>query len=204
MNPKQDKTLVSQICQGDPAAFAELVDRYSPRLFGACLGFLGNVQDAEDCVQDAWIKVYRNIGSFRGGSSLFTWIYRIAMNCCHDNLRRRNHTRTYSLDDNLETENGQITVQFADDKPLPDEVVEQRQFATFIRQEIAALKPSLREIIVMRDLLGYTYEEISGLLGLKEGTVKSRLSRARNQLAKNIRKREQDASSLRLTNEKSD
>ncbi len=185
--------LMEQARTGDPDAFSILVERYSTRLYGACFGFLGNRQDAEDCVQDAFLKAYRGIGDYNQLAGFYTWLYRIAINTCRDYIRKNRRTQVFSLDEALETDDGQVFQQIADGAPLPDELAETAETATMIRGEIAAMPEYLKEILILRDLEGLSYHETALLLTLNEGTVKSRLSRARRHLMDNIKRREQIA-----------
>jgi RNA polymerase sigma-70 factor, ECF subfamily len=193
------KDLLEQARRGDPEAFSVLVEHYAARLFGACFSYLGNRQDAEDCVQETFIKAYRSIRDYHFLSSIYTWLYRIAVNTCLDIKRKNSRVIVYSLDEALDTEDSQVYSQFADQSPLPDEQVESAESRKMIRQEIDNLPDYLREILILRDLEGFSYHELSRLLHLSEGTVKSRLSRARRQLTENISLREQTGCSGRLT-----
>lgn len=186
-----ERQLLERARRGDPDAFSIFVEKYSARLFGACFSVLGNRQDAEDCVQDTFIKAYRAIGDYNFLASFYTWLYRIAMNTCLDYRRKSRRTIAYSLDESLDTEDSPVYMQIADQGPLPDEIAESAEISQMIRDEIAKLPDFLREILILRDLEGLSYHELAKLLQLSEGTVKSRLSRARNQLMERVRKREQ-------------
>lgn len=191
MIEEPERQLLERARRGDPDAFSFFVEKYSARLFGACFSVLGNRQDAEDCVQDTFIKAYRAIGDYNFLASFYTWLYRIAMNTCLDYRRKSRRTNAYSLDESLDTEDSPVYMQIADQGPLPDEIAESAEISQMIRDEIASLPDFLREILILRDLEGLSYHELAKLLQLSEGTVKSRLSRARNQLMERIRKREQ-------------
>jgi RNA polymerase sigma-70 factor, ECF subfamily len=185
--------------RGDPDAFAILVERYSARIFIACYNILCNRQDAEDCVQETFIKAYRSIREYGYLSAFYTWLYRIAVNTCLDFRRKSQRAPAISLDEALETDDSQVFLQVADRGPLPDEMAESAETSQMIREEIRHLPEYLQEILVLRDLEGLSYAELAGMLHLSEGTVKSRLSRARHQLMVRIREREQSAGLLRLT-----
>ncbi len=188
MNEDMDRKILEMASQGDPDAFSVLVERYSARLFGTCLNYLGNRQDAEDCLQETLIKAYRSIHDYQFMSSIYTWLYRIAVNTCLDFRRKGNRmvAIVYSLDEALETEDSQVFTQVADSSPLPDELAETAETRQMIRREIGNLPGYLREIIVLRDLEGLSYHELAILLRLSEGTVKSRLSRARRLLTERL------------------
>lgn len=187
--------------KGDPDAFSILVEKYSARLYGACFGLLGNRQDAEDCVQDSFIKAYRAIHEYNFLAGFYTWLYRIAINTCLDYRRKKYKSNIISLDESLETDDSQVFMQIADHNPLPDELAESAEMQQLIREEIGLLPENLRDILVLRDLEGLSYHELAHLLHLTEGTVKSRLSRARHQLMERIRHREQSLLKPRLKNE---
>jgi RNA polymerase sigma factor (sigma-70 family) len=194
-----ERQLLEQARMGDPNAFSILVERYSARLFGACFSFLGNRQDAEDCVQEAFIKAYRCMSDYGFLSTFYTWLYRIAINTCLDYRRKYQKKQHFSLDEAMEIDDSQVFQQIADQGPLPDEQAETAETVRLIRREIARLPDYLRDILILRDLEGLSYRELSVLLRLSEGTVKSRLSRARRQLMELIRKREQSNNMARLT-----
>lgn len=187
---EEERLNVKKAQSGDDDAFANLVLLFGGRIFSACCSYLGNRHDAEDCVQETFIKAYRAIGEFNFKASFYTWLYRIAMNTCIDYRRRSARRKTLSIDEVIETEDSQLTLQFADDAPLPSEEAERAELTRMIREEIEALPPLMRQIIVLRDLEGLSYRELADLLDLSEGTVKSRLSRARQQLMQRVGKRE--------------
>jgi RNA polymerase sigma-70 factor (ECF subfamily) len=194
-----DKDTLESACQGDPEAFSVLVERYSARIYGTCFNYLGNRQDAEDCVQETFVKAFRCMAEYRFRSSIYTWLYRIAVNTCLDFKRKNNRAIVYSLDEALETEDSQVFSQIPDTAPLPDEQVEEKETRAMIREEIDRLPGYLREILIMRDLEGLSYHELASLLQLTEGTVKSRLSRARCLLTERVAMREQTGGRSRLT-----
>lgn len=187
---------------GDLDAFSALVERYSARVYGVCFSYLGNRQDAEDCAQETFVKAFRAIADYQFLSSFYTWIYRIAANTCMDFRRRQSKHATISLDEAMETDDSQVFWQVPDRGPLPDELAIQAETRQLIREGIAQLPDFLREIIVLRDLEGLSYHELASLLNLSEGTVKSRLSRARNQLMLLLSQQEQSEEKRRLKNQK--
>ena len=203
MHEDAERQALEDARTGDPEAFAVLVELYSARIFSACFSHLGNRQDAEDCVQETFIKAYRGIGDYSGRSSFYTWIYRIAINTCLDFRRKNRHYPSLSIDEVLETDDSQVFQQVPDRGPLPDELAESAEMTCLVRQEIENLPDYLREIIILRDLEGLSYHELSQILHLSEGTVKSRLSRARSHLMEKIRMREQSAAKPRLTDKPS-
>jgi len=199
VHEEAERVALTQARRGDPEAFALLVDNYSPRLFNVCFNYLANRQDAEDCVQETLIKAYRGLAEYSGRSSFYTWVYRIAINTCLDFRRKNKRNPSLSLDEAIETEDSLVYQQVPDRQPLPDELAETAEMTRLVRQEIASLPDYLKDIIILRDLEGLSYLELSEILHLSEGTVKSRLSRARRQLMERIKKREQSAGQSRLT-----
>ncbi|NLC84804.1 MAG: sigma-70 family RNA polymerase sigma factor [Ruminococcaceae bacterium] len=172
---------------GDKEAFAELAERYSAPLYGLCFSMLGNQSDAQDCVQETFFKAYRTFANFRQQSTVYTWLYRIAANTCYDLMRRRQRHSERSLDQPLETADGELYQQFADEADLPDEMLDRKETIAAVRAAIRELPENLRRILILRDIEGLAYEEIAVLENLRAGTVKSRLFRARKQLAIQLR-----------------
>lgn len=203
MQDSTEQQALAQARQGHPEAFDVLVEMHSARLFSVCFSYLGNRQDAEDCVQETLIKAYRGLKEYNGLSSFYTWIYRIAINTCLDFHRKNKRHASLSVDEALETEDSLIYQQIPDQGPLPDEQAETAEMTRLVREEIDGLPDYLRDIIILRDLEGLSYHELSEILRLSEGTVKSRLSRARHQLMERIIKREQSAARRRLTDKPS-
>lgn len=198
MEEDSERQLLLQAQTCDPDAFSVLVERYSSRIYGVCFSLLGNRQDAEDCVQETFFKAYRSIRAYNFQAAFYTWLYRIAINACHDYRRKNSRSTAYSLDEALETEDGAVFQQIADDKPLPDEQFVTAETNLLIRQQIDCLPDYLKEILILRDLEGLSYHELAAAFHLSEGTVKSRLSRARRQLMEKMKQREQSAADKRL------
>ena len=182
--------ILRRAAAGDSDAFSVLVDLYAGRIYGVCFSILGNQADAQDCVQESFLKAFRMMHRFQFASSFYTWLYRIAANNCYDLLRHNQRHAVRSLDEPVESEDGDQYLQIMDRQPLPDEVLESRETVRLVREELARLPEPLQRMIVLRDLEGLSYGEIAQLEGLREGTVKSRLFRARNSLAERIERRE--------------
>ena len=199
VNDARESRIVNQAQSGDENAFSLLVERYAARLYGVCFHLLGNKEDAEDCVQESFIKIYRSLAGYHFRSSFYTWAYRISVNVCLDYRRKNNRAKTVSLDEGLETSSGQLFHQVADDLPLPDQLLESSELTELVREELSLMPAYLRDIVILRDLEGLSYSELAGLLRISEGTVKSRLFRGRKQLMERIRRREQNRSGGRQT-----
>lgn len=172
-----DELLIEQIKNGDLHAFERLVARYETRVYTIAYRYVGNYSDASDLSQEALIRVYRSIGSFRGDSTFLTWLYRVVTNVCKDELRRRARQKAVSMDEMIE--HGRTPVAEAVQR-LPEEAVLRKEWQEEVQQVLNSLTEEHRMVVVMRDIQGYTYEEIAGFLQCSLGTVKSRLNRARN------------------------
>jgi RNA polymerase sigma-70 factor (ECF subfamily) len=170
-----DSVLITRHLAGDSSAFDEIVTRYERRVWAICLRMTGDVEDARDASQDAFITAFRSLGSFRGDAQLGTWLHRVAVNASLDVIRRRTRRRTEALDENLEQ---------ASDEPGPDEAAERASRAAEVHRALARLAPDHRTVIVLHDLQGLQYPEVAEVLDVPVGTVKSRLHRARLELAR--------------------
>jgi len=176
-----EKTMVALAKAGDHRAFEEIVHLYEKKLYSIAYRFTGSEQDALDICQETFIRVYRFIGGFQETSGFSTWIYRICTNVCKDSVTRRQRRGETSLD--LQDEEGEeFELPVSDDRYSPERVIEQQELRRDLQAGIDALSPNHREIVVLRDVEGLSYEKIGQVLGLEIGTVKSRLARGREQL----------------------
>jgi RNA polymerase sigma-70 factor (ECF subfamily) len=179
--------LIQRLVARDEQAFNALVRAYERRVFALLLRMIGNGAEAEDLAQEVFVQVFKAIGTFRGDSKLSTWIYRIAINLSKNRskyLRVRHAGETDPLDALQEHvpmgEAGkQATMAYV---ARPDDMVAGKQMERIVQQGILELEPSFRECLVLRDVEDLSYEEIASITGLPEGTVKSRIHRARGQL----------------------
>jgi RNA polymerase sigma-70 factor (ECF subfamily) len=184
---------------GDIDAFEELVCRYERKIYTLTYRLMGNREDADDFAQEAFLKAFQAIKSFRGESSFLTWLCRIASNVCRDELRKRYRVKTESLDEKIVLDDGEITKQFVSPEAGPAEEYERKELQEMMQEYINKLSPDFRMALVLRDINGYSYEEIAEQLECSLGTVKSRISRARNYLKEQIlRDREQNKIQERL------
>lgn len=182
------ETELIKLCrQGDRKAFDELVKKYEKQVINIAYGMMSDREDALDAAQEVFVRVYRSIDSFKGNSSLSTWIYRITANVCNDILRKRQRSsNVISIDSsNDEDDKG---MELYDDRATPEETAEKNERAQIIREAISELSVEYREIIIYCDIQGLSYDEISEILKCPQGTVKSRLNRARNALRKKLLK----------------
>lgn len=174
--------LVASLKGGDHAAFEEVVRQYESKVYSLARGLTRNDEDAQDAVQDTFLSVFKNVKSFKGGSSLSTWIYRITVNAALMKIRRRRHDeRTVSIDEAMPTfdEDGHRVASLPDWNPLADEMLLNKELGGHLRQAIEALEADYRTVLIMRDQEGLDNEEVAAVLGLSVAAVKSRLHRAR-------------------------
>jgi RNA polymerase sigma-70 factor (ECF subfamily) len=176
-----DQHLIEQAMGGDTAAFGQLVRRYQDRLFTGLVHVVSCPEEAEDVVQDAFVQAMRKLGTFRGDSSFFTWLYRIAINIAlHRHRRRRPET---SID--------AARVLTGDDPVDPGDHPQDRMLreerAAAVTRALAQLSEEFRVVLVLRDLEGFDYQSIAKILGVSLGTVRSRLHRARSLMRDHLR-----------------
>ena len=172
---------------GDSGAWAELVRVHHKRVYGLCYRFTGNPTDAEDMTQDVFLKIYTNLSSFdTGRGSLQVWIATMTRNLLVDNFRRTKNLRaTGSLDEGWESvEELKPVDRLTARGPSPHESAAQKELAKMVQSALARVPVDLREAVILRDLQDMDYKEIAQILGIPEGTVKSRISRGRAELAR--------------------
>ncbi|MCB9760069.1 MAG: sigma-70 family RNA polymerase sigma factor [Alphaproteobacteria bacterium] len=186
-----DEELVRRFKDGDRDAYGELVRRYQNRVFSLCLRWLGDRTVAEEVAQDVFIAAFKALGRFRGDARFSTWIFRISVNHCKNRKlyrgRRKLH-RHESLEGDREDPDAPKR-QLADEGPSPDVGVHQTEAERILHEALDALDEDQRQIIVLRDIDDLSYEEIAELLDVPRGTVKSRLHRARHELARKLKGR---------------
>lgn len=184
MPKSNDYELAILASTGDVEAFEQLVELYFTGILSVCYSVVGNKQDAEDCTQEAFIKAYRNITKYESSASFFTWIYRIAINTCYDLKRKQKRTPSVSTDEETETEDGYLFFQLEDKTPLPDQQIINNYSDKKVHEIIDKLPDKHSRILRLKDIEGLSYQEISRIENINEGTVKSRLARARMTFAK--------------------
>ncbi len=178
--------LVQAAKQGDISAFEQLVKRYDRNVFRIAQHITQNREDAEDVVQDAFLKAYQNLEQFQGNSKFYTWLVRIAVNESLMKLRRRKTSKTVSMDEDVETEEGSMPREFADWSPNPEQLYGHSELSDILRKTIQGLPSSFRTVFVLRDVEGLSTEETAEMLDLSVPAVKSRLLRARLQLRERL------------------
>ncbi len=186
----QEALFVLRLRSNEDRAYDELVRSYHAPLYHVACRMLRDPGEAADVTQDIFVKVYRNIGRFKGQSSLRTWIFKIGIREILNRIRwsrRRYRASTVTLEQHAESVDGNNTpIQIADVAPTPEAALEQRECAEAIQQALWKLSSDHRSVVVLRDIRGFTYSEISEILGVSPGTVKSRLARARTELKKRL------------------
>src|SRR5258708_3462936 len=180
--------LVQAAKKGDLEAFSELVKRYDRNVFRIAQHITHNEEDAQDVVQEAFLKAYTNLEQFQGNSKFYTWLVRIAVNEALMKLRRRRSDKTVSLDEDVVTEEGSMPREVADWSPNPEQLYGQSELGDILKKTIQGLPPGFRTVFVLRDVEGLSTEETAEMLGLSIPAVKSRLLRARLQLRERLAK----------------
>lgn len=181
-----ESRFIERLQQRDERAFLELVQLYQVRVYKLVLRMVGRRDEAEDMAQEVFVQVFKAVGTFRGDSKLSTWIYRIAVNLCKNRLKYLTRRKTEVQDEyepheargDLARAQGVTTADVA----RPDDMVEGYQLERIVERAIVNMDPDFREILVLRDIEDLSYEELSEITGLPDGTVKSRLHRARAML----------------------
>ena len=183
-----ESVLVDAARNGDVGAFEQLVRRYDRNVFRIAQHITQNREDAEDVVQDAFLKAFQNLGQFQGQSKFYTWLVRIAVNEALMRLRRRRPERMVSLDEDVKTEEDSMPREVADWSPNPEQLYSQAELKDILGKTIQGLPPGFRTVFVLRDVEGLSTEETAESLSLSIPAVKSRLLRARLQLRERLNK----------------
>ncbi len=180
--PDNDAALVLSSQKGDTAAFESLVIRYQKRMLNVAFRLIADYDEACEVVQDAFVSAYKNINTFRGDAKFTTWLTTITLNLSKNRLRqirsRQGHV-SYTLDDPLWADDSELTRDPPSKEPSAFDRLEKQDVQNKVRDCIKALEPEYREVIILRDMQDFSYDDIGGMLKMREGTVKSRLFRAR-------------------------
>jgi RNA polymerase sigma-70 factor (ECF subfamily) len=182
-----DDELVSRCKRGDLDAFETLVIKHQKKMFNIAFRMVNNYEDACEIVQDAFFSAYKGIQSFEKRSSFSTWLCTIVMNTSRNRLqqiRTKLSHEQFSLDDPLSTESGSVRFELASDCPSAEEQLEKKEMQERVQLCIEALETEFKEVLILRDIQGFSYDEISDMLSIAQGTVKSRLFRAREYIRK--------------------
>ncbi len=184
MMTKEERELIQAAQEGDQEAFEELVRRHEKQVYGLALRVCGNPQDAAEAAQEAFLSAWQGLRFFRQESEFSTWLYRLTSNAAIDLLRReKRHRGAASLDDELSPEAPDRT------SLTPQDALEQKELGELIQKGLNDLSADHRQVLVLREMYQMSYQEISDVLDLDVGTVKSRISRGRQQLRKFLLKR---------------
>ena len=170
--------LIAKFKEGDTAAFEQLVRLYQDRVYSLCRYLLGNAHEAEDAAQDSFIKAYRNLRHFTPDASFYTWLYRITVNTCLDYKKRPFFSSLFMRSSDDE----EFQAWELPDELSPERLYESKQMGLALQRALQKISPKLKVVIVLKEVEGLTYEEIAEVLDISMGTVKSRISRAREEL----------------------
>lgn len=181
MTREEELKTVERVLGGDVNAFETLVLSYEKNVYNLALRMVKNPEDASDMVQEAFIRAYNSLASFRGESKFSVWLYRIVSNVCLDFLRSRSRHPTVSL--SVENDEGEETeLDIPDESQSPEALLERRLTRDSVRRGLDALSEEYRQILLLREIQGLSYDEIAETLSMELGTVKSRIFRARKKL----------------------
>ena len=182
MTREEELEIILRVRAGDTDAFEALVLEHQNKVYSLALRMVGNEEDARDMAQEAFIRAFNSLASFRGESKFSVWLYRLTSNICIDFLRGRAKRRTVSL--RWEDEDGEEgELEIPDARFSPEARLERTELRESVRRGLDSLSPEYREILLLREINGLSYDEISRALNLEEGTVKSRIFRARKKLS---------------------
>ena len=183
MRDLQEEKWVADARRGDTAAFESLLRRYEKRVLALTGRMCRNPEDAQEAAQEAFLAAWQGLSSFRGDSSFSTWLYRLTTNLCIDWLRRQKRRQETAPAVSLDDEEAPLP-EPADPRGSPEEELERRELRRAVERGLQALPDHHRQVLVMRELSGMSYQEIGAVLDLDLGTVKSRIARARLALKK--------------------
>jgi RNA polymerase sigma-70 factor (ECF subfamily) len=186
-----DSQLVLSCQRGETAAFELLVERYQKKMLNVAYRMIGDYDEACEVVQDAFLSAYRSIKKFRGEARFSTWLYSIVLNLCKNRMkqiRTRGSREVYSIDAPAETEEGRLRMDPPDPGPSIPEQMEKKEVDARVQGCILGLDSEYREVLVLRDIHGFSYDEIRDILKIPDGTLKSRLFRARDALKDCLKK----------------
>lgn len=186
----EDALLVKAFQKGDKKAFDELVIKHKDRIFNLCYRFLGDYEEANDSAQEAFVKAYGSLNTFRLESAFSTWLYRIAVNTCKNKLGSaayRAKRKTVSIDNPGNNEDGPLPMEIQNGTPSPLARMEEKEKMALVQRALDTLPTEFKMVVTLRDVEGLSYEDIAEVTGLNLGTVKSRIARARTDLRNKLR-----------------
>ncbi len=183
-----DIELVEKIIKGEIDAFEELIEKYEKMVYNLAYRIFNNYSDAEDMTQEVFLKVYKNIQKCSGKECIKTWVYTIAYNTCIDEIRKRKGKANISLNSTIDSDEGEYQIEIPSKEATPEKQLINKEEIKEIENAINKLSEVHKTLFFLRDIKGLTYNEISEVMGINIGTVKSKLNRARTNL-KNILKK---------------
>ena len=184
--PTSDEQIVERALSGEAEAFGEIVRRWERRIYALTFGMLGSAEDARDATQETFLSAYRNLPGFRGEAKVSSWLHRIAVNQCISRLRRPHVRAETALEDQVETAGESFLATPRHKSPAAS--AETRERTEAVRRAVTALPPELREVVLMKEFEGLTFQEIADSLDIPLSTVKSRLYTALRQLRMRLEK----------------
>lgn len=185
MTRSEELDAISKVLNGDKDAFEALVTENQSLIYNLTLKMTANEQDALDLTQEAFLKAYSSLSSFRGSSKFSVWMYRLTYNLCLDFLRKKKHDAVISLTQGYSDSDSE-DIEIADERYSPETELSKKEVYRSVSDALSTLPDDQRQIFIMREYSGMTYDRISETLNLSIGTVKSRLSRARQKIAKHL------------------
>lgn len=184
-----ERALVARAVAGERSAYNRLVLAYQDRILALCMRLLGNREEAQEAAQDAFVRAYEHLGTFRGDAMFSTWIYQIASNACRNRRRSwwwRVRRRAVEVEQPEDPENETPRRELGDTRLTPDKDLERHRLGAALQKALAEIAPNHRELIVLRDIQDLPYDQIAQILGVELGTVKSRLARAREAMREKL------------------
>ena len=186
-SPDNDNELVSRCRKGELDAFEALVIKHQGKMLNTAFRMVGNYEEACEVVQDAFFAAYKAIQQFEGRSSFSTWLCSIVINTSRNRIQQLKSVsrhEQFSLDDPVSTDDGSVRIELASDCPSAIDQLEKKEIQAGVQKCINTLETEFREVLILRDIQGFSYDEISDMLKIAQGTVKSRLFRAREYMKK--------------------
>ncbi len=185
----EDLDLIKHFLEGDVESFTRLVIKYQNKVYNLCFRILGDRDESKDMAQEVFVTLHKSLKNFRGESLFSTWVYRVTVNHCKNRIKymgRRRYFQTFSIDQPQEVEDGELYYEPEDESPDPETSMASEEIQALVQDAIAGLDPDHRIVVVLRDIQDLSYEEIADIVGIKVGTVKSRIHRARYDLKKKL------------------
>jgi RNA polymerase sigma-70 factor (ECF subfamily) len=181
-----DMKIIERVIKGDTEAFAAIIERYRDQVVRYVRSKFDNHDEVMDITQDVFMMAFESLGSFRGDSKFSTWLYSITVNYCKNYRKRMNRVRTVSIEKN-EEENSEF--QLADERQNTEQAIIDKDSLRIVKEELYRLPEDYREILILRDIEGMSYNEISGILGITLSNVKVRIHRGREQLKERLQEK---------------